>query len=192
MPSLENLADYTLFLDRDGTINVHRKNDYVKKISEFEFIPGVLERLAEITNLFKYVFIITNQQGIGKKIMSHDDLSEIHDHMLDQMSEHEVFINGIAYCAHLASEKCPCRKPETGMIDHVRERYPDIDQEKMIVVGDQETDMLLAKRVGAIPIMISQPPELRKQDNKRVYIPSLVDMSPSDILAWVTQWNQNF
>ena len=64
----------SLFLDRDGVINVMRKNDYVKRVDEFVFIDGVLANFEYLSDLFKKVFVVTNQQGIAKGLMTHRDL----------------------------------------------------------------------------------------------------------------------
>ena len=55
---------WTLFFDRDGVINRHRPNDYVKCIAEFELLPGVPEALATLAHVFGRIIIVTNQQGI--------------------------------------------------------------------------------------------------------------------------------
>ncbi len=87
--SLSNLHinnNWTLFLDRDGVINNRLADDYVKSWDEFEFIQGVLEALGIFARLFSKIFIITNQQGIGKNIMTLADLESIHAKMLDEIS----------------------------------------------------------------------------------------------------------
>ena len=58
--------DWTLFLDRDGTINVRLIDEYVKTIDEFKFLPGAMEAMARFYELFRYMIVVTNQQGIGK------------------------------------------------------------------------------------------------------------------------------
>ena len=63
----------TLFLDRDGVIN-EKIDGYVKTYSEFKFIDGVLESLKYLSEHFEKIIIVTNQQGIGKKLMTSDDL----------------------------------------------------------------------------------------------------------------------
>ena len=60
----------TLLLDRDGVINKLRPNDYVKCWEEFEFVPGIFEVLSKWSKHFKYIFIVTNQRGVGKGVMS--------------------------------------------------------------------------------------------------------------------------
>ncbi|MCB5250083.1 MAG: hypothetical protein WCY75_07980, partial [Sulfurimonadaceae bacterium] len=52
-----------IFLDRDGVINVEK--EYVYKIEEFEFIDGLFETLKKFQELGYFLFIITNQSGIG-------------------------------------------------------------------------------------------------------------------------------
>ena len=68
----------TLLLDRDGVINRLRPNDYVKCWEEFEFLPGVFEALKKWTPIVKHIFVVTNQRGVGKGVMSENDLLEIH------------------------------------------------------------------------------------------------------------------
>ena len=60
---------WTLFLDRDGVINVRLIDDYVKNINEFEFLPGVLEAFKIFSEKFGRIIIVTNQQGVGKGLM---------------------------------------------------------------------------------------------------------------------------
>jgi histidinol phosphatase-like enzyme len=38
---------WTLFLDRDGVVNVRLMDDYVKTTSEFELLPGVAEAISK-------------------------------------------------------------------------------------------------------------------------------------------------
>ena len=69
--------DWTLFLDRDGVINVRIIDGYVTKIEEFEFLPNVIEALRIFKNKFKYIIVVTNQQGVGKGIMKFEDVEEV-------------------------------------------------------------------------------------------------------------------
>ena len=64
-----------LFLDRDGVLNVLRPNDYVKCPDELEILPQVAEALSLCRPHFDHIIVVTNQQGIGKGLMTEDDLS---------------------------------------------------------------------------------------------------------------------
>ena len=110
-----NVKGYnTLLLDRDGVINRLRPNDYVKCWAEFEFLPDVLEALAEWSKHFKYIFIVTNQRGIGKGVMTEQDLLEVHQRMCKEIFSHGGRIDKIYYCIALTEEDNR-RKPGNGM-----------------------------------------------------------------------------
>ena len=76
---------WTLFLDRDGVINKKKDNDYVKSWDEFFFIEGSLKAISILSNIFKNIFIVTNQRGIGRGIMSDQDLDIIHNKMMNEI-----------------------------------------------------------------------------------------------------------
>ena len=60
----------TLLLDRDGVINRMLPDDYVKSYDEFEWLPGALEALADAAGKFPRIYIVSNQRGVGKGIMT--------------------------------------------------------------------------------------------------------------------------
>ena len=126
----------TLFLDRDGVINVKIDNEYIVKYSDFEFIPGVLSAIQKLSSIFKRIIIVTNQQGIGKKLMTEQDLLYLHEKMLIEIEQVGGKIDRIYYCPHLASANCECRKPKSGMIIQAIEDFPSIDSEFSYLIGD--------------------------------------------------------
>ena len=77
---------WTLFLDRDGVINKKLENDYVKSWDEFEFLPGVLKSIQHFSQIFGKIVVVTNQQGIGKGLYTHEDLQNIHHKMIMEIT----------------------------------------------------------------------------------------------------------
>ena len=71
-------SSWTLFLDRDGVINERIVDDYVKYIHELKIIEGVPEAIAKFSTLFGRIVVVTNQQGIGRGMMTVDDLLLVH------------------------------------------------------------------------------------------------------------------
>ncbi|HOV15816.1 MAG TPA: HAD-IIIA family hydrolase, partial [Spirochaetota bacterium] len=122
--------NWTLFLDRDGVINKRLMADYVKTWDEFVFLPGVLVAINGFTNIFKHIFVVTNQQGIGKKIMTLKDFETINAKMLSVISDNSGKIDNVYFCPHLKDDNCECRKPKTGMFQKAKNDYPDIDMTK--------------------------------------------------------------
>ena len=68
----------TLFLDRDGVINIKLDGQYVKNPEEFEFMIGAETAISKLSKIFNRILIVTNQQGIAKGIMSDNELGVLH------------------------------------------------------------------------------------------------------------------
>lgn len=151
---------WTLFLDRDGTINKLLVDDYVKRWEEFEFIDDVLDALPILNKVFGLTIIVTNQQGVGKKLMSEKDLRKIHVQMLDEIILNGGFIDEIYYCPGLASDQPECRKPEIGMALQAAANFPSVNLRKSIMIGDTLSDMQFGKKAGMKTILISSPKKL--------------------------------
>lgn len=136
--------DWTLFLDRDGVINVEKKEDYIRNWGEFEFYKESLEALPILANKFKTIVIVTNQKGIGKGLMTHEDLAFIHQNMVDKISQVGGRIDHIFYCPDLDNHS-PNRKPQPGMAYQAKTKFPSIDFNKSIMVGNRSSDMHFGK-----------------------------------------------
>ena len=136
-----------LFLDRDGVINRHRPDDYVKTWEEFEFLPGILKTLAVWNKRFKNILVVTNQRGVGKGLMSEVTMLDIHWRMIAEIEQHGGRIDKIYYCTDLNNDS-PNRKPNIGMALQAKADFPDIDFAKSIMVGDSESDMEFGRRAG--------------------------------------------
>lgn len=140
-----------VFLDRDGVINKKLENDYVKTVSEFEILEEVTETLQKLKKLGYILIVITNQQGIGKGLMSEKDLSKIHEHMLKELPE----IDDIYYCPHLEGT-CDCRKPKNKMLLDAKEKW-NIDFNKSWMIGDSVSDIVCGKSVGCKSVSVKNP-----------------------------------
>lgn len=140
-----NIESYdTLLLDRDGTINVHLIGDYVKRWSEFEFIPGVLKAMPRLAQHFKHIFVVTNQRGIGKGYYTEEDLADIHQHMIAEIEKVGGRIDDIYYSTAL-TDLDSRRKPGTGMFEEIVQDYPDITIDRTLMVGDGDVDEKFAR-----------------------------------------------
>jgi D-glycero-D-manno-heptose 1,7-bisphosphate phosphatase len=144
-----------IFLDRDGVINVKLPEDqYVKKPSEFVFIPDSIDALSILQCLGYLLFIVTNQRGIARGLMSHADLEHVHEFMKTELLRSYVNINGIYYCPHEKDVNCGCRKPAPGLLREAISQF-DIDVKKSYMVGDSISDILAGRAVGLKTVYIS-------------------------------------
>lgn len=137
----------TLFLDRDGVVNVWLPGDYVKNWQEFRFNPGFLDFIGRYSALFKHIFIVTNQRGVGKGVMTMQQLEDIHSRMLKEIADAGGRIDHIYVCTSV-DETDPMRKPNTGMARQAMKEYPDISMERSIMIGDQPSDRRFADNCG--------------------------------------------
>jgi histidinol-phosphate phosphatase family protein len=147
--------NWTLFLDRDGVINKRPPNDYVKSWAEFEFLPGVLEALKILSKKFRRIIIVTNQQGIGKNIMTTEELHQIHDQLLQEVNNNGGRIDAIYFCPDLATWPNNCRKPSITMAMQAKNDFPEIELTKSIMAGDTLSDLQFGRNVGMKAVFIN-------------------------------------
>lgn len=146
--------DWTLFLDRDGVINVRIIDGYVTKIEEFEFLPGVIEAFKIFKNKFNRIIVVTNQQGVGKGLMTEDDVKEVHDFMINEVENHDGKIDKVYFCPQLKSVPDNYRKPSPKMAYMAKEDFPEINLSKSIMIGDMNSDVEFGKNAGMMTVFI--------------------------------------
>ena len=140
--------DEFLFLDRDGILNKHLLGDYVRNWSMWEWLPGVLDAMPLLAKRFRRIFIVTNQQGVGKGLMTQADLDDVHRHMLSDIKAAGGRIDRVYVCTDLESTHSPNRKPEIGMALQAQRDFPEVDFHRSVMVGDSKSDELFAQKSG--------------------------------------------
>lgn len=152
-----------LFLDRDGVINERLPHRYVEEVSQFQFTEGAREAIARLSYHFDRILVVTNQQGIGKGLMSTEDLQQIHDFMKKEIEKAGGKLDGVYFCPALRETNHPDRKPNPGMAMQAKRDFPEIDFSKSLIVGDADSDMLFGKRLGMKTVLITtNPNEVKK------------------------------
>lgn len=155
MNQLEKITNgRTLFLDRDGVINHQKEGGYILHWQEFIFYEGVLEAMPTLAAHFNYIFIVTNQRGVGKGLMSEDALHHIHHNMQRSIEQAGGRIDGIYYCPATTPES-PCRKPNTGMALQAKKDFPAIDFHQATMIGNSMSDMEFGKSIGATTVFLT-------------------------------------
>ena len=154
---LEGIIDFswTLFLDRDGVINKRFLGDYVKKVDDFQIEKGVFEFLNFANLSFHKIIVVTNQQGVGKGIMTEGDLEEIHRFMIDSIEKKGGRIDHVYSATNLKDAENNIRKPHSFMGHKAKNDYPTIDFNKSIMIGDTNSDILFGKNLGMKTILIN-------------------------------------
>jgi len=140
-------ATGAIFLDRDGVINENRP-DHVKSWDEYEFLPGVLSSICQLSATGLPIFVVTNQAVISRKLVTVATLEAIHRRMLDAIRQAGGRIDKVYYCPHDRDDDCDCRKPKPGMLKQAALEF-GVDLTKSFIVGAAWTDMEAGLAVGA-------------------------------------------
>jgi histidinol-phosphate phosphatase family protein len=168
---------WTLFLDRDGVINHEKKDSYVLNRGEFRFYDGVKESVRTLSDVFGTVVIVTNQKGVGKGLMTNEDLDVIHACMVTNIVEAGGRIDKIYYCDSL-DNNCFDRKPNPGMAFQAKKDFSEIDFNKSIMVGNKLTDMQFGRNAGMFTVFVNTT-------DPHVVTPSpLIDFRCNDLPAF--------
>ncbi|MDF1757369.1 MAG: D-glycero-beta-D-manno-heptose 1,7-bisphosphate 7-phosphatase [Legionellaceae bacterium] len=144
-----------IILDRDGIINQDSVN-YIRSADEFIFLPGSVDAVARLTIAGYKIGLATNQSGIARGYYDESTLSKIHNKMQTAITDAGGEISEIAFCPHLPSAGCECRKPRPGMLLDLAGRF-GCSPADIIFVGDKITDIQAAIAVGATPMLVYSP-----------------------------------
>jgi histidinol-phosphate phosphatase family protein len=145
---------WTLFLDRDGVINERTPNDYIKKWADFIFLPNSLKAIEKLSHIFGRIFVVTNQAGIGKGLMTETVLKTIHQNMVKTITAHGGRIDNVYFAPDLPLNASNNRKPGTGMALQAQKDFPEIHFPLSVMVGDSHSDMEMGDRLGMVKVFI--------------------------------------
>ena len=141
-----------LFIDRDGVIN--REINYVHRIGDFEFLPGIFTHLQKFNSLGYLIIIITNQAGIGRGIYTVEDYNKLTSWMLDEFKKNKVEITDVYFDPYHPEhgvgeyrKESYDRKPNPGMIVKASKKHA-INLEKSILIGDKLSDIQAGLNAG--------------------------------------------
>ncbi len=135
-----------IFLDRDGVINALRPG-HVTSWEAFQFLPGALAAIRQLSLLDLPIVVATNQSAVGRGLLSADGLAEIHRRMVAQVERAGGRIDLIVHCPHMPEDECMCRKPEPGLFQEAAERL-NVKLTGSYFVGDTPSDLSAAQQLG--------------------------------------------
>ena len=138
-----------IFFDRDGTLmeDAHYCGDPAR-VKVFPGVPGALRRLKQAGF---GVFIITNQSGIGRGLISQVQYAAVQEEFLRQAGCDSV--DASYYCPDAPGVPSKCRKPEPGMVLRAAEAH-HIDLSESYFVGDKSADIECGRRAGTRTVLV--------------------------------------
>lgn len=153
-----------VFLDRDGTVNVHK--GFLGNIEDFELLPGVAGAVRAINGQGYLAIVVTNQPVVARGKLSSRGLEEIHNRMETELGLEGAYLDGIYVCPHhpdkgYAGEveelkvQCNCRKPRPGLLLRAAQDM-NISLEESWMVGDSENDIKAGKAAGCRTALVGR------------------------------------
>ncbi len=137
----------TLFIDRDGTLIEEPADQQVDDFDKLRLVAGVIPALLRLRDAGYRFVMVTNQDGLGTPAFPQAAFDGPQRLLLGILESQGVVFDEILICPHRAGEGCACRKPGTALVDACIARQP-IDRERSRVIGDRDTDLQLAERLG--------------------------------------------
>ncbi|MDP3382347.1 MAG: HAD family hydrolase [Phenylobacterium sp.] len=149
----EKRARPALFLDRDGVLNVD--HGYVYRWADFTWIDGAKAVIAAFNRAGWWVFVVTNQSGVGRGYYTEADMHALHGAMAEDLAKDGARIDAFYHCPHHPEAVVetyrhpdpPDRKPNPGMLLRAMADWP-VDRAASFMIGDKPGDMQAAARAG--------------------------------------------
>lgn len=167
-----------LFLDRDGVINVEKDGSYIFSPQELHYYDGALEAITAARHHFDIVLVVTNQRGIGRGLMTVEDLHTIHASLQVSLQEKGGQIEAFYFAPSIDSHN-ELRKPNTGMALLAQKDFPQIDFAQSVMIGNNLSDMKFGKAMGMHTVFLHTT-----QD--KIELPhELIDEQFDSLISWI-------
>lgn len=128
---------------------------YVTCPEELEVHPHAVPCLQALRARGYALVVVTNQRGVARGFMGEEDVAAIHAKLRAACEEGGAPLDGVYHCPHDLDARCPCRKPEPGMLLRAAEDL-DLDLARSVLVGDSESDIEAGARAG-VPLCLLVP-----------------------------------
>lgn len=179
MPEFSFDKSWTLFLDRDGVINRRLPGRYVTTLKELEYLPGSLQAIVKLNKIFDRIFVVTNQKGVGKGLMSREDLDLIHDKMREDLKNLGGSLTAIYAATEATLTSQSQHKPNAGLGLKAKADFPELDFNKAIMIGDSISDIEFGHRLGMWTVLVEG-----KEEEKLAAAKIKVDQRVTSLENW--------
>ena len=120
------------------------------RAGEWELLPGVRERLAQIEwdeRAGPHFAIATNQGGVGLGYFTAQQARQLVVDLVEAAFGRGAPVGSIEICTHAPHARCACRKPKGEMLRRLMRRFR-ARADETLYVGDMATDEEAARDAG--------------------------------------------
>ena len=146
------MAEKILFIDRDGTLIVEPDDFQVDAVEKVRLVPDVIPSLLELARHGYRFVMVSNQDGLGTASFPEEQFNAPHALTMSLFESQGINFDAVFICPHMPEDRCECRKPRTGLLTRYLAEN-SIDLAASAVIGDRQTDMELAERIGVQGIL---------------------------------------
>lgn len=179
MPTSQHKSTKTpvLFIDRDGTLIQEPPVDYqVDSLEKLSYIPTVFRGLGRIARELNYKLVmVSNQDGLGTDSFPEETFHPAHNKMMEALEGEGIHFDEVLIDRSMPEDNAPTRKPKTGLLTSYLSPVSPYDIENSYVIGDRDTDMILAKNIGCRGIYFGS-------DTASSSVPEVISLHTTD---WV-------
>jgi D-glycero-D-manno-heptose 1,7-bisphosphate phosphatase len=153
MSTLDLRNVHTVFLDRDGTINVKAAaGAYVTSPTELVLLPGAAKAVAALNAVGVRTILVTNQRWLSECRAESARYVAVHNRLEQLLAAEGAWLDASYHCPH-AIGACDCRKPGPGMLLRAAREH-EFDLARSIMIGDSDTDVKAGRAAGTAAILI--------------------------------------
>lgn len=153
MPVPRLRAVTTVFLDRDGTVNVKpSEGRYVISPADLVLLPGVAHAIGELNAAGVRTVLVTNQRWLSNPTADAMLYTAIHARLEELLAIEGAWLDAAYHCPHTI-DICDCRKPGPGMLRRAAAEH-NFDLAKSVIIGDKDSDVLAGRSAGAQTIRL--------------------------------------
>lgn len=146
----------TVFLDRDGTINVGaEEGDYIRSPDEVALLPGAAEAIRLLNEMPAKVVVVTNQRGVARGLMSEADVEAVNRRLEELLAAEGAQLDAIYFCPHERGV-CDCRKPGVAMFERAASEVEGVRIDGGAMIGDSALDVEAGRRLGLATVRIGR------------------------------------
>lgn len=145
LASLDLTSLDAVFLDRDGTLNVHRPG--YRTVDDFVMLPGAAAAVARFNAAGVPVVLVTNQRGIATGAVTAQQVDDVHAVLAGELARVGARLDALYVCPH-DTGTCPCRKPAPGLLLQAFAHHPEWRPARCLMIGDSDGDAGAAAAAG--------------------------------------------
>jgi D-glycero-D-manno-heptose 1,7-bisphosphate phosphatase len=143
----------TVFLDRDGTINVKAaEGQYVTSPAQLVLLPGAAQAVGALNAAGLRTVLVTNQRWLSEQSADPAAFAAIQDRLEQLLADEGARLDAEYHCPH-AADSCDCRKPAAGMLLRAAQEH-GFDLAESVMIGDSDADVMAGRAAGTATVLL--------------------------------------